>query len=182
MDDGGRQLPISERIERSPRGQVLLSIGIVLILLSVVCTHLPSSAIDDTVGGPANQVIRIFAAEQAWGVFAPDPRSISLRLEARVTFADGSTTTWEVPNGPRIGANLRYYRWRKWLERIRSDSFSGLWRATAEWVASIHDDGPSPVTRVELVRYFHDNLVTGEQPPWESFTYFTLDVPEGTGR
>lgn len=148
-----------------------------LVLLAEVCTHLPSSAIDRAVGAPANQVIRILAAEQAWGVFAPNPRSISLRLEARVTFVDGSTTTWEVPEGSPVIANLRYYRWRKWLERIRSDSFRRLWRPTAEWIASLYDDGPSPVARVELVRYFHDNVIEGEQPPWESFTYFTLDVP-----
>lgn len=172
-----RRLPISERVERSPHAQVLISIAVVLLLLAEVCTHLPDSAIEREVSAPANQVIRIFAAEQAWGVFAPNPRSISLRLEARVTFADGSTTTWEVPEGPRVGANLRYYRWRKWLERIRGDDFRGLWRPTAEWVASLYDDGPSPVTRVELVRFFRDNVVTGEQPPWEAFTYFTLELP-----
>jgi hypothetical protein len=148
----------------------------VLVLLLEVATHLPGSAIEREVSAPANRFIRMVAAEQAWGVFAPDPRSTSLRLEARVTFADGSTTSWDVPDGPRIGANLRFYRWRKWLERIRSDSFRGLWRPTAEWVASLYADAPSPVTRVELVRHFHENVVIGEQPPWEEFTYYTLDV------
>src|SRR3546814_4513463 len=72
-----------------------------------------------------------------------NPRSTSLDLEARITYADGSTDTWQVPEGSPIGTNLRYYRWRKWLERIRSDSYRGLWRATAEWVADEHSGGPS---------------------------------------
>jgi hypothetical protein len=168
--------PISERLERSGPAQVVISILVVLVLLAEICTHLPSSAIERELGAPANQIIRVVGAEQAWGVFAPDPRSTSLRLEARVTFADGSSTTWGVPDGPRLGANLRYYRWRKWLERIRGDDFSGLWRPTAEWIASLYDEAPSPVTTVELVRHFHENEISGEQPPWESYTFFTLRV------
>jgi hypothetical protein len=31
------------------------------------------------------------------------------------------------------------------------------------------------------VRFFHDNVVSGPQPPWEEFTYFTLELPEETG-
>jgi hypothetical protein len=171
-------VPLSERFERSALGQVVISILIVVLLVAEVSTHLPSSAIEHEVSSPANRIIRILAAEQSWGVFAPDPRSTSLRLEARVTFADGSTATWHLPDGPRIGANLRYYRWRKWLERIRADDFSGLWRPTAEWVASRYDDEPSPVVRVELVRHFHENVVVGDQPPWQEFTYFTLEVDD----
>lgn len=171
--------PLSERLERSGPAQVVISIGIVLLLLAQIGTHLPSSTIERELGASANQIIRVVGAEQSWGVFAPDPRSTSLRLEARVTFADGSTTTWEVPDGPRIGANLRYYRWRKWLERIRSDDFSGLWRATAQWIASLYEDEPSPVATVELVRHFRDNVISGEQPPWEEFTFFTLRVEPG---
>src|SRR3546814_808603 len=110
-----------------------------------------------------------------------NPRSTSLDLEARITYADGSTDTWQVPEGSPIGTNLRYYRWRKWLERIRSDSYRGLWRATAEWVADEHSGGPSPVVKMELVRFFRENVVSGEQPPWEEYTYFTLDVASEAG-
>jgi len=172
---------LAERLEATGAGQVVLSIFVVLVLLAQISTHLPDSAIEDALSAPANQVIRVVAMEQAWGVFAPDPRSTSLKLEARVTFEDGTTTTWEVPDGPRIGANLRYYRWRKCLERIRSDSFSGLWRATAEWVAAEHSGGPSPVATVELVRFFRQNSISGPQPPYEQFTFFTLEVEPEDG-
>ncbi len=171
---------LSERAERSPVVQVVISIGIVLVLLAEVGTHLPAgSAVAQLVTKEANFVVRMTATEQQWGVFAPDPRRTSLRIEGRVTFEDGSTAIWELPDGPRVGANLRFYRWRKWLERVRSDDFQGLWDPTARWIASLYEDRPSPVVKVELVRLFHTNQVTGEPPPYQEFTYHTyvVDVP-----
>jgi hypothetical protein len=173
------QPPLSQRIERSPVAQVLISIVIVVVLLMEVATHLPAgSAVHQSVSRPAQQIIRVVAAEQAWGVFAPNPRSSSLDIEARVTFADGTTALWELPEGSNLGPNLRYYRWRKWLERARSDDQKGLWAPTARWIATLYDDRESPVVRVELIRRFHKNVLVGPQPPWESFTYFTLELDE----
>lgn len=165
---------LSERVERSATGQILVSIAIVLVLLAQVATHLPTgSAVRRSVDDPANTAIRMVASEQQWGVFAPDPRRTSLRLEGHVTFEDGTTAVWELPEGPRIGSNLRFYRWRKWLERVRSDQFRGMWEPTARWIATQYDDRPSPVAKVELVRFVHENTLEGDQPPFEAFTYFT---------
>lgn len=173
--------PLSERFERSPRAQLLISSLIVLVLLAQVISHLPDSPIERLLDKEANRVIRVVASEQSWGVFAPNPRSTSLQLTANVHFADGRMTTWEVPEGPRIGGNLRYYRWRKWLERVRSDDFSSLWRPSAEWIASLYDDEASPVTRVELVRHYRDNVVEGEQPEYEQYTFYTLELEDEVG-
>ncbi|MDP1818280.1 MAG: hypothetical protein Q8K58_00115 [Acidimicrobiales bacterium] len=164
-----------ERFERSPWGRSLISALIVLLLIAEIGTNLPPSAFERTVGESADQLVRVFASEQTWGVFAPDPRSTSLDLEARVTFMDGSATTWDLPTGPSIGANLRYYRWRKWLERVRSDDYRGQWRPTARWIASLYDDRDSPVAQVELIRHFRDNVVRGEQPPYDQFTFYTYE-------
>jgi hypothetical protein len=173
---------VSERIERSPVAQILISIAIVLVLLAEVAAHLPTgSAVHRLVGDESDALVRAIATEQAWGVFAPDPRGTSLRIEARVTFEDGSTARWELPEGPRIGANFRYYRWRKWLERVRSDDFEGLWAPTARWIADEYADRESPVARVELVRFFHDNVLVGEQPPYQEFTYCTYVPAQGDG-
>ena len=106
-------------------------------------------------------------------MFAPNPRSTSLKLEGRVTFEDGSTAVWHLPEGARIGGNLRYYRWRKWLERVRSDDFRNLWEPTCQWIASLYDDFDSPVEKVQLVRRFHENRLVGEQPPYDEFVYHT---------
>lgn len=168
--------PLSERFERSSLGQLVVSVVIVLVLLSEIGTHLPPSALSRAIGPAANQTVRVLASEQAWGVFAPNPRTTSLQMEGRVTFADGSTTVWTMPEGPKIGANLRFYRWRKWLERVRSDGHRDIWEPTARWIASLYDDERSAVVRVDLVRRFHDNTITGDPPPFQEFTYFTLDL------
>lgn len=172
--------PLSERFERSSLGQLIVSVAIVLVLLSQIGTHLPPSALNRAVGPTANQMVRLLAVEQAWGVFAPNPRTTSLRVEGRITFADGSTTVWTIPEGPNVGANLRYYRWRKWLERIRSDGYPDIWEPTARWMATLYDDEASPVVRVDLVRLFRENTITGEQAPYREFRYFSLDLSEGS--
>jgi hypothetical protein len=168
--------PVSERIERSSLGQLVIGAGIALVLLCQIGTHLPASALERAVGPTAHHLVRLVASEQAWGVFAPNPRTTSLKMEGVVTFEDGSTTVWTIPEGPNVGANLRFYRWRKWLERVRSDSYRGIWEPTARWIASLYDDAASPVVKVELVRHFRDNALEGPQPPWQQFTYFTLDL------
>ena len=130
---------IGERIERSASVQIAIGILIVAALLAQVAIHLPdSSAVKGEVGSGADYVLRIAALESQWEVFAPNPRSTSLKLEGRVTFEDGSTKVWHLPEGARIGENLRSYRWRKWLERVRSDDFRNLWQPTCEWIASLY--------------------------------------------
>ena len=42
-------------------------------------------------------------------------------------------------------------------------------------------DRESPVAKVELVRLFHDNILVGEQPPYQEFTYCTYVPAQGDG-
>ena len=169
---------LSERVERSVTGRVVISVAIVLVLLAGVATHLPpGSALHRSLDDRANTAIRLVASEQQWAVFAPDPRSTSLGIEARVTFEDGTTEVWHLPEGPRVGTNLRYYRWRKWLERVRSDDLRILWEPTARWIASEYDDRPSPVARVQLVRLAHPNSLEGEPAAYDEFVYYAY-VPD----
>lgn len=170
--------PLSERFERSSLGQLALSIVVILVLACEVATHLPPSSVQRSVVEPAEQMVRILASEQAWGVFAPNPRASSIGLYAVVTYEDGETATWTLPDGPRVGANLRYYRWRKWLERARSDSYRNIWEPTARWIADELDDRGSPVVKVDLVRRYRDNVAVGRQPDWQEFTYYTLPLAE----
>jgi hypothetical protein len=168
--------PLSERIERSSLGRLIISVGIVLVVLCEVGTGIPSSAIKAKEGATAVRVSRFMGVEQNWGVFSPDPRSSSINMYAIVRFEDGSSERWDLPDGGPVVENFRYYRWRKWLERIRADDFSHLWEPSARWIASLHDDRPSPVTEVELIRLYRENVVRGEQPPFEEFSYYTLEL------
>jgi hypothetical protein len=169
-------LPLSERVERSTIGQILISGAIAVVILGTIGTHLPASAVSQSVGERSNQLTHAMGLEQAWGVFAPDPRSSSLDLEALVTFADGSTDRWTVPEGNVVVGNLRYYRWRKWLERVRSDDYSRIWDQTARWIAREFDDPDNPVVQVDLIRFFRDNSLDDPQPPYENYTFYVLEL------
>jgi hypothetical protein len=177
MDAMEDEQPVSERVERSPLGQVLISALVVVLILVEVGTNLPSSAIARSVGPTSIRIVRLLGFEQAWGVFSPDPRPTSLQFEARVTFADGTQTIWHVPSGDPVVSNLRYYRWRKWVERVRADDYKDIWDPTAHWIASLYAHDRSPVTTVELIRRFHDNTMLNPQPPWQEFVYYTLHLP-----
>ena len=171
---------IGERIERSPGVQFFIAIAIVAVLLAQLAMHLPAgSAVAREIGGEANQIARIVGLESQWAVFAPNPRSTSLQIEGRVSFEDGAFAVWHLPEGARVGANLRYYRWRKWLERARSDDYRDLWEPTCQWIASLYDDHAAPVERVQLVRRFHENRVVGPQPPYDEFVYHTCTPADG---
>ena len=168
-------VPLSQRVEQSAIGQLLISGAIALFLLATVGTHLPASAVAQSVGERANQVVHVFGMEQSWGVFAPDPRSTSLAMEARLTFADGSTKTWTPPSGDKVVSNLRYYRWRKWVERVRSDDYSNTWDQTARWIAGLYRSEGS-VERVDLVRFFRENSLDDPQPAYSEYTFYTLTL------
>jgi hypothetical protein len=176
------QLTLAERLEHTLVVRVLVSIVIVVLVGAQVFAHIPEGEIDeelrDDLRNPALTIQRLTTTEMQWGVFAPEPRRTSLRLEADVEFADGSTETWTVPQGAIVGSNLRFYRWRKWLERVRSDEYTSLWRPTAEWIASLYGDRPSPVTSVTLVRLFRDNRIRGPQEPYERAEYFTYQADD----
>ena len=174
---------VSERIERSPVAQILISIAIVLVLLAEVAAHLPTgSAVHRLVGDESDALVRAIATEQAWGVFAPDPRGTSLRIEARVTFEDGSTARWELPEGPRDRCQLP-------LLPLAQVARAGPVRRLRGAVGAdgaldrrrVRRTATSPVARVELVRFFHDNVLVGEQPPYQEFTYCTYVPAQGDG-
>jgi hypothetical protein len=171
-----RRQTLSERFERSSLGQLVITVGVVLLLLCEIGTNLPASAVQRAESDTTNRFVRVLGVEQEWGVFAPDPRSTSLQLRARITFEDGSTATWRLPHGGDLVENLRYYRWRKWLERARSDSYTDIWDPTARWIASLYEGRHSPVRQVELIRRFHENSLGEHQPPYQEFVYYTLQV------
>ena len=159
----------------------MIGILIVAALLAQLATHLPGRLRGGGRARPERQPrwCGSRAIESQWGVFAPNPRSTSLKLEGRVTFEDGSTAVWHLPEGARIGANLRYYRWRKWLERVRSDDFRTLWEPTCQWIASLYDDvrlagGEGAARAAASTR----TGSIGEQPPYEEFVYHTCTPDE----
>jgi hypothetical protein len=149
----------------------LIALGFVAFL---VIWNMPDSEIRDRLRPQINEAVWAIGIGQDWGVFAPNPVSISYRVEADVFFADGSVERYEFPDGdPLVGA-YREFRWRKYESRVRRDENRSRWRPTALWVKEQYPD--RLVSRVVLIRRTRDVPEPGsdEITKWEDEEMFEI--------
>jgi hypothetical protein len=175
---------VQQRLESSVAGRIAISVFVAVTVLFLVLWNLPEGS---ALKQKTDRVVRPFmlasGLNQNWGVFAPDPRRVTLDFEARVTYADGITETYRVPEGGRLVGSYWDYRWRKWYEWVRTDDHEELWQPAAAWFAGrAREEGKDPV-RVTLVRLWYPTLPPGPGPSHgslEEHPFYTYDVPEAT--
>jgi hypothetical protein len=161
---------LSTRLEASRVGRVLISGLIVVVLVVVLVANLP----DGRVQAAANRVTQPLAnasgLAQRWEIFAPEPRSIVLYLEARVVRADGSVSIWRTPEDGAVFGAYRDYHWRKFVEhavvRDGSDEWPVLWHPLALYVARQEARHGSRPVRVTLIRRSALEIGPGKGPPY----------------
>ncbi|HUI02821.1 MAG TPA: hypothetical protein VLZ77_04725 [Acidimicrobiales bacterium] len=134
-------------------------------------------------GSVAQPYLDATALDQKWDMFAPNPRTEILYLEARILHADGRVTTWAPPSdGPFLGA-YRDAHWNKYVVHavIRPgdpDGWPQLWKPLALFVASQETGDPSPPVRVTLVKRSAYLLPPGgntpDHTPFREQAYYTL--------
>lgn len=172
---------LQTRLTDSRVGRAVVAIGVIVMAFFVIAPNMPPSAVRDDV-----DVLWAIAEDaglaQDWGVFSPIPRDQSLDVRARITYADGSTVIWEVPDlDPMIGA-YREYRWNKWQERVRLDARDDLWDPTAAWIADQHRrDGDLPITVTLIRRWIDHEPLTADgavDSGWNEFEFHTWTAPE----
>jgi hypothetical protein len=168
-------------LEKSAWGRALISLLLLAIVGAIVVVNLPNSQLKEDLGKAAWPFVNATGLDQNWAVYS-EPRTTSAYVEAKVEFADGSTTEVGIPHSPGIAAYADY-RWQKFEEIIRPDSGKALWPAYAEYVAkSVRKGGHEPV-RVSLIRRWSDTRPPGPGPvrdPWSSFTFYVLNVQPAT--
>jgi hypothetical protein len=174
-----------ERLESSRAGQVLISVFVVLTLVAVAVTNLPESRLKREGMRVARPYLNATGLDQNWRVFAPDPRQTSLRLEARVDYADGAVATWRPPAGGALVGAYWDYRWRKWLENVVQDANRRvLWKPLALYVARRMRRSDRSLRRVTLIRSWQDLRPPGspgpDARPWRSYAFYTLPVRGST--
>lgn len=151
---------------------------IAVLLLTLLVINLPNSHLRGQSLRVLGPVAHATGLDQDWGVFAPDPRRINLDLHALVTYADGSTSKWELPRGDPFVGSYWDYRWRKYMEIVRRDASKFLWPDFAAFVARTESGSRRPV-KVELVRRWYEILAPGTGGPlrsrWHQYRFFTLD-------
>ena len=183
IDPGQRERPSrQERLERTAAGKAAISGGIVYILVALLVSNLPTSELKDTARPAVTPLLEASALSQTWNLFAPNPRRSTLRLEARMTYADGTQLVWRQPEGDPFISEYRGYRWRKWASNMMSDRRQALWPDVADWLAEQHRrDGERP-TEVVLVRQFYMAPPLGsgdrEVPPWSDDVLYVARYPE----
>jgi len=136
----------------------LINAFILVHLYIIAVWGLPSSSFRSRLVPPVQKYVIWSGLWHSWDMFSPDPLSINFNVEAQITYRDGSTKMWEFPRMEKLGIWERYRkeRWRKWRERVRQDSFSGIWNDTVKWIARQNNTQPgNPPTQITLIRYWN---------------------------
>lgn len=153
---------MQERFERSRIGRVLISLFVLVTLVTVLTANLPASRLQSVLLTADHPYLNGADLQQNWGVFAPDPRQQTVDVLARVTFADGSQQTWQIPARDPVVGEYIDYRWRKWEEWVVSPSYPFLYKPGAIYAArSLATPERRPV-QVALIDRSHQITVPGE--------------------
>jgi hypothetical protein len=126
-----------------------------------------------------------FALYQDYSVFAPNPRSVNVHMEAVVTYADGSSRLWQYPRIERMNMWQRIIkeRYRKFGDdNIAWTLNNKFLQDLARYVARITSSGSHKAVMVSIVRYFAAippppyGLNTSLPPQFERQTLTTYEV------
>jgi hypothetical protein len=170
---------LQEKIESDSVGRAAITGLIIFVLATLLASNLPDSAIQNWLSKLVQPVRNGVGLDQAWGVFAPDPRSTVYGFEGRIRYDDGTSDIWHWPKGDPFISEYRDYHWQKWSEQVRLDDDSFLWRPLAVWLARTHDRRGRHPTEVTLVRRWFDLNPPGVHPSrgkWNAFSFYTLQV------
>jgi hypothetical protein len=175
---GRSGMSVQERFEGSRAGHVVISVFVLAILLGLLTANLPPSYLQAKLMNLDHPAVNGLDLSQDWGVFAPDPREETVDVLARVSFADGSTETWQVPRRNPVVGEYIDYRWLKWEEWVVSPGLLGeLPRPAAIYVARRLATPTRRPVRVTLVDRSHPipppGQPTGPNPPSDRTFYST---------
>jgi hypothetical protein len=167
---------LQQRFEESSPGQVFLSILFIAVIIGVFAWNLPPSRLATATSNTARPFIRAAGLDQNWELFAPVPRESSIDLRADVTLGDGQVRSWHPPKQGLFFEPYRSYRWWKWADYIRKDSYSNYWYQFSLWVAHMFArEHPSSIT---LVRLWRNSTPPGTShvDSWHSYAFYTLQL------
>jgi len=175
-------MSFQERVEHSRIGRVLISLFVVVTLITVLTANLPASRLQSLLLKADHPYLNAADLQQNWGVFAPDPRSQTVDVLARVTFADGSQETWQIPARDPVVGEYIDYRWRKWEEWVASGSSAFLYQPGAIYAARRLATSERRPVQVALIDRSHQITVPGQTPfatnrPTEHTLYTTKITP-----
>jgi hypothetical protein len=82
-----------------------------------------------------------------WGLFAPQPDKVNIRIHADVTFSDGREVAWHSPDWRSLSAWQRFLRFREaeFVDKVRLDEHVNIWPTFADYLCEQipHPEKPS---------------------------------------
>jgi hypothetical protein len=115
---------------------------------------------------------------QYWDMFAPNPASTDLWVDAEIDYSDGSTGIYKYPRVHDLSIPEKYLkeRYRKFLERAQTEENQWMWPSFAQRIAleAYEKEGKMPVT-VRLRRHWRKIQPPGKKTPedYNLFVYYT---------
>jgi hypothetical protein len=172
---------LQERFESSVPGRVVISLVLIATLITILTANLPASRLQDLLVSADHAYLYGAGLDQGWGVFAPEPRRETIDFTARVTFADGSQATWQVPKRNSVIGEYIDYRWLKWTEYVVSPAHTELSRPIALYVARKLATPQRRPVRVSLTNRWYQLDPPGDisdRPFFHDQTFFTTQITE----
>lgn len=158
--------------------QGLISAGLIVTLAAMFAAIMPASVIKAALLVPAQPYLNVLGLGEDWGVFAPNPRQEVIYATGVFAYTDGTKSEWSFPVRPGIMA-YSDYRWQKFEEHVRLDSFKGLWKPFSEYLVT-HEAIPGKTVRqVGLARRWAEINPPGVSPslkPWKQYMYSVMNV------
>ena len=121
---------------------------------------------------------------QYWDMFAPDPASIDIWIQAVVTYQDGTVKDDLYPRIATSTIPKKYIleRFRKYAERAQQDQYRFLWQPFAERIAYVaFTDPKNPPVQVTLIRKSRKVGPPGNDPDvdkFQEYAYFQYIVDQ----
>jgi hypothetical protein len=168
-------------LESTPVGKLVLLLVAGLLTGLTLIQNLPPSHVPHQLA-KTNTTARALGYDGTWSMFAPDPYVIDVHVEARIRYRDGTSRTWSPPRGDPVLGELRDFRWRKFEEWLRKDSYRWVWQPTAAYIARHEQQQGREPVEVTLIRRWQDLLPPGPGPargPEHQFAFYTWQVPAG---
>ncbi|MBI3893013.1 MAG: hypothetical protein HY303_15955 [Candidatus Wallbacteria bacterium] len=121
---------------------------------------------------------------ELWDMFAPNPPDWNTRLEAVVTFQDGSQSTFDFARPELLPPARRFLEQlqRQWKDRLLRPEYAAALPDAAQYVARLHAAGSRRPVRVRLRRISvsippPEAAAVPEKPRAEDL--YTLELPAG---
>ena len=173
------------RLTRRFWGRLFVSLLILWHFLAILVWEVPTLQQGDFkwLGDPVRAYMVSTQFNQGWNMFAPEPYTLDLYVEAHIRYADGRTVSWEFPRMAKMSYFTRYQkeRWRKYIEVASNDDYRMYWPVMAAYAARENNDDPhNPPISVDLVKWTRVVPPPGtEKSNFEAYNIYTTPITAG---